>query len=84
MTPEEVERDLKFAIEAAREAGVTRLYGDWLPSPKNGMVEGHYAGLGFSEVGPIGEGGTRWVLDLTDYSAPDLPMVLTADLPVPA
>ena len=52
--------------------------------PQERHVEGHYAGLGFSEVGPIGEGGTRWVLDLAGYTAPDLPMVLTADLPVPA
>ena len=67
---------LATVAEAAREAGATRLLGDYLPSPKNAMVEEHFGTLGFARVGPIGEAGTRWALSLADYTAPVLPMQL--------
>ena len=75
---------LAVVAEAAREAGASRLIGDYLPSPKNAMVEGHFGTLGFTEAGPVGDGGTRWVLDLADYAAPDLPMTLSVQIPVSA
>ena len=75
---------LATVAEAAREAGASRLIGDYLPSPKNAMVEGHFGTLGFTEAGPVGDGGTRWTLDLADYSAPDLPMTLSVQIPVSA
>jgi hypothetical protein len=38
------------------------------------MVEDHYAKLGFTADGDLPDGGTRWVLDLADYTPPVLPM----------
>ncbi|MEV8468188.1 hypothetical protein AB0T83_15545, partial [Fluviibacterium sp. DFM31] len=78
------EATLATVVEAARAAGIGKLYGDYLPSPKNGMVEDHYGKLGFEKLGPIGEGGTRWVLELAGYDAPDLPMTLAVQTPVSA
>jgi len=73
---------LAEAAAAARAAGAKRLVGDYLPTPKNGLVEKHYEKLGFTLAGTLEGGGTRWVLDLADYQAPDLPMVIehVADL----
>jgi FkbH-like protein len=67
---------LAVVADAARAAGAGRLVGDYLPSPKNAMVAGHFATLGFAPAGPAPEAadGTRWVLDLADCAAPDLPM----------
>ncbi len=75
---------LATVAAAAREAGASRLVGDYLPSPKNAMVEGHFGTLGFTEAGPVDGNGTRWTLDLADYAAPDLPMTLSVQIPVSA
>jgi FkbH-like protein len=34
----------------ARENGFTRIIGEYIPSAKNAMVEGHYTGLGFAPL----------------------------------
>jgi FkbH-like protein len=76
---------LAVVADAAREAGAQRLIGDYLPSPKNAMVAGHFGSLGFTEAGPIGPedaAGTRWQLALADHAAPDLPMALSVQIPV--
>lgn len=67
---------LAEAAAAAKAAGAQRLIGEYLPTPKNGLVEQHYAKLGFALIGELPDGGTRWALDLADYQAPDLPMVI--------
>jgi FkbH-like protein len=67
---------LAVVADAARNAGAQRLVGEWLPTPKNGLVEKHFEKLGFTFAGDLADGGTRWVLDLADYQAPDLPMVI--------
>ena len=38
---------LNTMIEAAREKGYKRIVGEYLPTPKNKMVENHYPSLGF-------------------------------------
>lgn len=78
------EATLATVAEAARAAGITKLYGDYLPSPKNAMVEDHYGKLGFEKLGPVGEDGTRWVLDLNGFETPELPMKLVVQTPVSA
>jgi FkbH-like protein len=65
---------LAHVAAAAKAAGAQRLIGDYLPTPKNGLVERHFAKLGFDRLEDLPEGGTRWALDLTSYDAPDLPM----------
>jgi FkbH-like protein len=65
---------LATVAEAARNAGVMRLKGVYIPTKKNGLVAEHFAKLGFTRTGDVSEGGTTWALDLADYVAPELPM----------
>lgn len=62
---------------AARAAGASRLLGDYLPSPKNRMVEDHFPKLGFLPLEHLPGDGRRFVLDLATYEEPHLPMRLT-------
>ena len=53
---------LNTMVEAARQKGYKRIIGEYLPTPKNKMVEGHYPSLGFEKLE-----GTRYVLDVEQY-----------------
>lgn len=75
---------LAHVAVTARARGVDRLYGDYIPSVKNAMVKDHFENLGFTQHGPLEGGGTRWVLELEGYVAPDLPMTLDLRTPIPA
>ncbi len=68
-------RELEFeamniAVEAARRQGVAALRADYLPTAKNAVVSELYAKLGFRAIDAAGlaDGGTRWFLNLTDYT----------------
>ena len=41
---------LNTMVEAARTQGYKRIIGEYLPTPKNKMVENHYVGLGFMRI----------------------------------
>ena len=41
---------LNTMVDAAKAKGYKRIVGEYLPTPKNNMVEQHYAGLGFSKI----------------------------------
>ena len=56
---------LNTMIEAAREKGYKRIVGEYLPTPKNKMVEGHYPGLGFEKL--EGSATAQYVLDVEHY-----------------
>ena len=56
---------LNTMVEAAREKGFKRIIGEYLPTPKNKMVEGHYPSLGFEKL--EGSSTARYVLDLEHY-----------------
>ena len=71
---------LAHLVAAARAAGAEQLVGLYLPSAKNAMVAEHYAKLGFTADGALPDDGTRWVLDLARYTAPDLPMAVKDEL----
>ena len=58
---------------AARERGITRLIGTYVPTAKNAMVADHYAKLGFRQSDKK-DGVTRWELDHAGYATPALPM----------
>ncbi len=56
---------LNTIVEWARENGYKRLIGEYLPTPKNGMVAGHYPSLGFS---PVADAPTaQWLFDVETY-----------------
>lgn len=68
------EAALAALVDRARDMGASRLTGDYLPTPRNGIVADHYDDLGFSRVSDLPDGGSRWELRLDGYSHPDLPM----------
>jgi hypothetical protein len=52
-------------IAAARDAGVKRIVGEYLPTAKNGMVRDLFARLGFEPLGGArSDGGSAWALDV--------------------
>ncbi len=64
---------LAAVAAAARERGITRLIGIYVPTAKNAMVADHYAKLGFAKRDET-NGVTRFELDLSGYAVPTLPM----------
>lgn len=56
---------LNTMVEKAKEKGYKRIVGEYLPTPKNKMVEPHYTNLGFRPV--EGAATTQFVLDVDSY-----------------
>ena len=64
---------LNLVAALAKQLGARRLVGDYIPTPKNGMVRDHYAKLGFATCGETAgpDGATRHVLDLAAFAPRD-------------
>ncbi|WP_263352865.1 HAD-IIIC family phosphatase [Acidicapsa acidisoli] len=73
-----LKREMEIAMldgiaERARDQGIVRLLGTYIPTAKNGMVKDHYEKLGFSPVASndTAQDGhndsTTWSLDITNY-----------------
>jgi FkbH-like protein len=56
---------LNTMVECAKEKGYKRIIGEYLPTPKNKMVEQHYPGLGFANV--EGAPTAQFFLDVDTY-----------------
>lgn len=56
---------LNTMAEKARMAGYKHIVGEYLPTPKNKMVENHYDNLGFVRI--KGANTSRYKLELDDY-----------------
>ncbi len=54
-------------IEAAREAGIARLRGTYVPSAKNALVSEHYHKLGFKPVEKLPDGSSTWQLEVAEH-----------------
>ncbi len=57
---------LNTMVEAAKAKGYRKIIGEYLPTPKNKMVELHYPGLGFSRI--EGAEKAQYELDLNTYN----------------
>jgi FkbH-like protein len=57
---------LNLIAALARELGARRLIGEYVPTPKNGMVRDHYARLGFGEI-ESSDTALRRALDLAGF-----------------
>ena len=53
---------LNHLVEKAREMGVKKIVGEYLPTAKNKIVENHYSDLGFEALG-----NGRWELAIDSY-----------------
>ena len=56
---------LNTMVEKAKAAGYKRIVGEYLPTPKNKMVEEHYSGLGFTKI--EGAESAQYELDVNTY-----------------
>jgi FkbH-like protein len=58
---------LNHLAAVARERGLGKIRGEYIPTPKNGLVQDHYERLGFSCTDRQADGRTAWelVLDAT-------------------
>lgn len=56
---------LNSMVEKAKTAGYKKIIGEYLPTPKNKMVEGHYPALGFVKLDA--ENTAQYVLDVDTY-----------------
>ena len=52
-------------VECARKKGFKRIIGEYLPTPKNKMVEQHYPGLGFTALPDSAT--AQYCLDVDSY-----------------
>ena len=59
---------MNFIFDTARQKGLRRVTGNYIPSDKNKMVKDFYHDFGFKpgEGAGIG-GGSRWALDVSQY-----------------
>lgn len=58
---------LNTMVERAKAAGYKRIVGEYLPTPKNKMVEQHYPGLGFTKI--EGASTNLYELDVETYES---------------
>ena len=56
---------LNTMVEKAKNAGYKKIIGEYLPTPKNKMVENHYTGLGFTPV--EGAATAQFELNVDEY-----------------
>ena len=56
---------LNIMVEKAKAAGYKKIIGEYLPTPKNKMVENHYIKLGFAPI--EGRGTAQFVLNVDEY-----------------
>ena len=67
------EAALAIVAGEALRLGCDAIVGTYRPTAKNGMVQQHYAKLGFTLLQEQADGGTRWQLPLHTYVSPSLP-----------
>jgi FkbH-like protein len=57
---------LNHLVVLAKELGLRRLLGEYVPTAKNVLVRDHYTSLGFTRIGGDDTGHTRWELEIDD------------------
>lgn len=56
---------LNTIVSWAKENGYRKIIGEYLPTPKNGMVADHYPNLGYTSAPELSKG--QWELDVDSY-----------------
>ncbi len=59
---------MNYVVQEAKSRGLQKVYGEYIPTAKNGMVKEFYAGFGFVAAHIDSEGKSEWVLDVASYS----------------
>lgn len=71
---------LNRVVAEARARGIRRLIGIYRPTERNGMVKDHYAKLGFTRADASAPSEERWELDVSAFTAFDVPIATQRDL----
>ena len=66
-------RDLR---DQARRHGIRQLIGHYVPTARNGLVAGHYAGLGFDLVQTRSDGSSVWQVDVEAIAERIIPVTV--------
>jgi FkbH-like protein len=74
---------LNYVVGCAQLAGVGALIGQYMKTERNGMVEDHYARLGFARLFS-NEAESRWRLDVASYSPVAVPIEIVETASVSA
>ena len=64
---------LEVIVGEAAKRGMSKIIGEYKPTPRNGLVADHFAKLGFAPVdthGPRVDGATYWHFDIAAASPP--------------
>jgi FkbH-like protein len=61
-------------VAIARDAGLVRLRGSYVPTPKNSLVSKHYQALGFRLTEELPNGTTTWELAVEEHVPSDAPI----------
>ena len=78
---------LNVLVDLARQRGISRLLGRYVPTEKNSLVRTHYESLGFT-ARAAEDGGIDWVLEVAGYRRRDTQVQIEFDdtgtrVPVP-
>ncbi len=65
---------LSKVVSEAKQQGIRRLVGKYVPTSKNGMVADHFSKLGFQPLGVTNNGHSLWELIVEDYAFPSILM----------
>jgi len=65
---------LQELLAAAKQAGIRKLIGRYIPTERNQLVEHHYPKLGFTQISQQPNGTTVWELQVTSALVESVPM----------
>jgi FkbH-like protein len=63
-------------LARAKERGIDRIVGTYLPTERNELVRDHYSKLGFNLIASNPDGGTQWELNVATAPIIDVPMTV--------
>ena len=65
-------------LKQARERGISRILGRYIPTEKNALVVDHYRKLGFEKLAEDADGTTHWALDVKSAKVEEAPMTVVS------
>jgi predicted enzyme involved in methoxymalonyl-ACP biosynthesis len=61
---------MAHVFDCARRLGLSRVTGEYVPTPKNAMVRDFFAQFGFQKISEEADGRTLWALSLETFRPP--------------
>ncbi len=67
---------MNVVMQEAARIGVQQVIGEYRPSPKNAMVQDHYARLGFTKLDRSDDATTFWKRSVNGFVAYQVPIAM--------